>query len=589
MKKFSRRVLVLVLMPLILLTAMGSRSISFTSYAAESAETTKVVNGLHDAVYENNGEKSDVCFYIRGNGVGGDIPVEPGSYPRTDYSDPIRINGIASHTDLVSEGGSEDNLLQDGFTAANEVTASLDRVPTADEIKSVVGEFDSDQHYVIWYVIKTASTLAPNQDVKIHVDGVIRIKEKSEPANPEEPEPSEPSEPSEPTEPSEPAPSEPVPSEPAPTDPEPTDPEPTDPEPTDPEPSDPAPTDPEKPEPEQPVEPEVVFSIQTVAPSAELQYDGKEHVVGGYVIRLENLKNPGESLVRYYGPYGDPISEDKSSSDEAGLMAGDGDAARQAREQTVISFLGTTYTVNVGGAYTTVKEPLNYTIPFMSGSNVVAPGDIVLYDSNGKKIGGEVKTLSSNGNVKVTQRKITIKAGSTVKNDDGSTITNNEVTITKGSLLKGHKLTDVVFNGSQTGVGSSVNEITSFRIVDEKGKDVSGYYSVTRINGKLVLVDGSSGRKDSESPLPGTTGKAEPSADRTLGKRGTVSGTILPEKLGAGNEIDATLQVLGARRSETSDDSRLYMRVLMIILAACIIAAGVPAGKNPLKNKFINY
>jgi hypothetical protein len=545
MKKLSRRAIVMALLPIILLTAMGSRGNCLKVSASEHNETSEVVNGSNDTVYESNGEKSDVCFYIRGNGVGGDIPAEPGGYPASDYSAPIRINGIASGTDPVVGSGSEDNLLEDGFTAATQVTAILDRVPTSDEIKGVVSEFDPEKHFVIWYVYKSASTAAPNQDVKIHVDGVIRIREAAE--EPKEPEP----------DPEEPKPEEPDPEEPKPEDPAPEDPKPEDPKPEDPKPEDPKPVDPK---PEEPKEPEILFFIEAMAQNSAIFYDGKEHIVGGYVIRIENLKNPEEKLVSYFGPYGDPGSE-------ADFAAVSEDEPRQARESTSVTFLGETYTVNVGGAYVAVKEPGSYSIPFYSGTKVVSPEDIVVTTSSGKTVGSEIGVRQSNGSTKVNPRKITITAGSTVKNDDGSTLTNNEVTVSKGSLIKGHKLADVVFNGSQTGVGSSVNEITSYRIVDDKGRDMTRYYEVTKVNGKLVLVNGNTGKGEGDSSLSGKAGTTADVDGKTLGKTGKVTVTNVPEKLGASNEVSATPQVLGARRAPTGDDTDVYRRIVVMMFA----------------------
>lgn len=542
MKKLSRRAIV-ALTAFLLLAALGNRSNCLKVRASENEETSKVINEANNTVYEineTNGDGSDVCFYIRGKGIGAEIPAEPGNYPSTDYSDPIRINGIARSTDPVVGSGSEENLGEDGFTASNEVTSVLDAVPTAEEIRTVVSEFDPEKHFVIWYVYKFASTKAPNQDVKIHVDGVIKIREAvTEPKEPEDPE-------------------EPDPEDPAPSDP--SDPEkPENPEkPEEPTPDAPKPEDPE------PKEPEILFSIETMTQDSDFQYDGKEHVLGGYVITLQNLKNPEEKLVSYFGPYGDPLTE------KAAVTGGD--SGQVAKTSTSVTFLGTTYTVNVGGAYVKVKTPGNYEIPFYSGENIVDPKDIVVTDSTGNKVGSEVKLQGNNSNAKVNQRKITIKAGSTVKNDDGSTLTNNEVTISKGSLIKGHKLTDVVFNGSQTGVGSSVNEITSYRIVDENGKDVTAYYAVTKINGKLVLVNPNTGENSGTTDLSGSSNTENAQTSKNLGKNSVNTVTNISLKLGAANEVDYTPQVLGARRSPTGDKTDVLGRINLILIAASVSA-----------------
>jgi hypothetical protein len=530
MKKLSRKALVVALVPFLLLSAMGSRGKCLRAYAAEDGneEDAEVVRDVDESVYEN-GVKKDVCFFIRGAGVGADIPEEPGDHPNTEYSSPIRIDGIAADDATVVDSGSQEAIGEDGFTVANGVTAKLDRVPTADEIKGVVGEFDPEQHYVIWYVIKAATTAKPNGDVNIHVDGVIWQREAvDKPADPEEPSPEEPGEPQ---------PGEPEPGGPGPSDP------PEDPKPN---PEDPKPG-PEKPE---PTEPELSFMIETEASNSAIEYDGKEHIVGGFVIRIEDLKDGNDSFEKHYAPTKDPDTSE---------------------DGTTVSYKGKTFTVNVNGAYTAVKTAGKYEIPFRLGDKIVDPSDIVVKDSDGNAFGAEISVKGSNGSVKVNTRKVTITAGSTVKNDDGKTLTNNEFKITKGSLVNGHKLTDVVLNGSQTGVGSSVNEITSFRIVDGNGKDVTQYYSVTKENGRLVLVDGNNGSTDQNGNVTKGNGEGTP---KSLGKTGTGQGTgvvrvtNVPQKLGAANEVSATPEVLGARRAATDDAAKDSAERLIIIFLA---------------------
>jgi hypothetical protein len=176
------------------------------------------------------------------------------------------------------------------------------------------------------------------------------------------------------------------------------------------------------------------------------------------------------------------------------------------------------------------------------------------------------KKEPSTNQFEVTSRKITIEAGTTVQNYSGETIINKNVTITSGSLLKGHSLVDVVINGSQSGIGSSVNEITSYRIVDENGNDVTKYYNVECVNGRLVLVDGHNSKKSGNSDddsTPATTGIKE----KALPKKAVIIGGKAMEMTSSENN-----KILGvsriARMSKTFDESSINLRLLIILLAA---------------------
>ena len=160
--------------------------------------------------------------------------------------------------------------------------------------------------------------------------------------------------------------------------------------------------------------------------------------------------------------------------------------------------------------------------------------------------------------VNVKQRSITIEAGTTVKNYDGSTITNDNVTITSGSLMEGHRLVNVVINGSQTGIGSSKNEITSYMIVDENGKDVTSLYNVKCVNGKLELV----GTGDDTDSDPGDPNTASASYKTT-----TIAKSM--------EKNDAEVTVLGAtkklpRMGQTGDNTNIMQRTVIIVICCAV-------------------
>ena len=169
---------------------------------------------------------------------------------------------------------------------------------------------------------------------------------------------------------------------------------------------------------------------------------------------------------------------------------------------------------------------------------------------------------------------ITIEAGSTVKNDDGKTLTNDSYTIVDGKLKDGHTISKVVFNGSQTGVGESSNEITSVVIVDSEGRDVSSQYVVKCQKGRLVLVDASGNEAALNYETSTVTADANTSSAAGTAALAVASGSASLssslDPVSSNGEVtsDATAgaSVMGARMSATGDfTTDLAMRLIIII------------------------
>ena len=85
----------------------------------------------------------------------------------------------------------------------------------------------------------------------------------------------------------------------------------------------------------------------------------------------------------------------------------------------------------------------------------------------------------------ITAKAVTITAASGSKQYDGTALTNANVTAT--GLVAGDQLVAQV-SGSQTEVGSSPNEIVGYTIT-RNGRDVTGSYSVTPVNGTLTVFN----------------------------------------------------------------------------------------------------
>ena len=85
----------------------------------------------------------------------------------------------------------------------------------------------------------------------------------------------------------------------------------------------------------------------------------------------------------------------------------------------------------------------------------------------------------------ITAKAVTITAASDSKQYDGTALTNANVTAT--GLVAGDQLVAQV-SGSQTEVGTSPNEIVGYTIT-RNGRDVTGSYSVTPVNGTLTVFN----------------------------------------------------------------------------------------------------
>ncbi len=536
-----------VLMTLIIFCAvLGSGSMSISVRAEELNNDQDLIQ---PDVTEDTNEALDVCFFIRGAAIGADIPEEPANYSIVQYSSAIRIDGAVSASSYSPSthavDGSEEALLSDGFTASNEVSQMLSRLPQAADLKEAVGDFDETRHYVVWYVIKNAVTGYPNADVTIHVDGVIRertIEESEDPQNTEDPQESE--------------------------DPQEETPQETE----DPKEEDPKETeDPQ--EPEKPVEvvdpiPDVTLEIRALflengEECKEIVFDGKEHIVGGFEIVVKDKESDNPIIGYLYECYGKFIGTKSYADDGRG---------------TEFSYQGQDFWVNVVKAFakvTNIGESQEVVFYDADDHPLRSAADFVIKDSAGNILPAKFNVLPVTGTVSVKARDITVEAGTTVKNDQGQTLTDDSFTITSGSLLEGHRIEKVVINGSQTGVGRSLNEITTVIIVDENGKPVNDLYNIKKVNGELILVD------------PGTGETAQVSDNESDSKTSTVisviktgsgltatTGNVVMNSLMAAADNNSLPRVLGARRADTSDPAD-NMQIRYLVLMACFAFAAL--------------
>ena len=87
----------------------------------------------------------------------------------------------------------------------------------------------------------------------------------------------------------------------------------------------------------------------------------------------------------------------------------------------------------------------------------------------------------------VSRRAITVASISETKAYDGTPLTNRTFWIAGGSLAPGNVLFAEVI-GSQTEIGSSENSISSVRITDAAGTEVTDNYRVSLSEGMLTVL-----------------------------------------------------------------------------------------------------
>jgi len=113
--------------------------------------------------------------------------------------------------------------------------------------------------------------------------------------------------------------------------------------------------------------------------------------------------------------------------------------------------------------------------------------EISIKDGNGKNINVHYKISYSYGTLNISNRAITVTAGSATKIYDGTPLTCNTYEI-EGSLAEGHEVYLFATEGEQTNIGRSENVISAFRIRDEYGNDVTKNYNIDMKTGTLKVT-----------------------------------------------------------------------------------------------------
>ncbi len=143
---------------------------------------------------------------------------------------------------------------------------------------------------------------------------------------------------------------------------------------------------------------------------------------------------------------------------------------------------GYTYTFNVNGVQRGV------------GKTVSKIENFVLYDSNGQDITKQYNFNFSTGIMHVYLQSITVRTVDVEKYYDGKPLRNDPNAIAyeidygeTGTLMFGHQVTTVEMKTVITDVGSISNSVSNFVITDQEGNDVTDFYKVNYLFGKLTI------------------------------------------------------------------------------------------------------
>ena len=113
---------------------------------------------------------------------------------------------------------------------------------------------------------------------------------------------------------------------------------------------------------------------------------------------------------------------------------------------------------------------------------------IVIRNAKGDDITGNYDISTVWGKLSVIKAKIQVRAGSKTKADDGEPLTCDKFTVDpEGGIAEGETIT-VTIEGSQDGVGTSDNVITSVSIKDAFGNDKTYNYDITTKDGTLRIT-----------------------------------------------------------------------------------------------------
>ena len=111
---------------------------------------------------------------------------------------------------------------------------------------------------------------------------------------------------------------------------------------------------------------------------------------------------------------------------------------------------------------------------------------VTILDGNNADVSGDYEIEYVPGMLSVSERPISLLAGSAAKEYDGLPLRENSFETVAGELVEGHVVSAIV-TGEITDAGTEENVVTA-TIRDEAGEDVTKNYAVTTLNGTLTVA-----------------------------------------------------------------------------------------------------
>ena len=133
------------------------------------------------------------------------------------------------------------------------------------------------------------------------------------------------------------------------------------------------------------------------------------------------------------------------------------------------------------------------TVPLKSTTTLVNGTEFTYSYSNNLNAGTATVTATGKGNYTgtkskkytISKRAITVTAGTSSKTYDGTALTNTTVTLTSGTLGTGDVMSASA-SGRLINAGSTTNSVSSV-VIRRSGTDVTGNYTITKVNGTLTI------------------------------------------------------------------------------------------------------
>ena len=111
-------------------------------------------------------------------------------------------------------------------------------------------------------------------------------------------------------------------------------------------------------------------------------------------------------------------------------------------------------------------------------------------DARGRDVTGNYEVTYENGEIEIIPRKITVITGSSTVEYDEVPAVNHEIRVSGSGLVEGHEIRAAFTypDGIDEIAAAVPNSLESVRVVDQNGKDVTAYYTVTVNPGMLRVA-----------------------------------------------------------------------------------------------------